>query len=103
MMRGERTGREFRLGDEVKVKVTNVTVEESSIDFEIVGMVKAAGRERRQTPKVIIASRSAKQPDRGGKRSDKDSKGKPKAKGKPSQKKRFFEDVAKKKKKKRKK
>ncbi|XKH50710.1 ribonuclease R [Chryseomicrobium palamuruense] len=104
IMRGERTGREFRLGDEVKVKVTNVTVEESSIDFEVVGMIKAAGRERRQTPKVIHASRSGKPAERNGDKRGKDAKsGKPKAKGKPSQKKRFFEDVAKKKKKKRKK
>ncbi|MFC4355132.1 ribonuclease R [Chryseomicrobium palamuruense] len=102
IMRGERTGKEFRIGDEVKVRVSNVTVEESSIDFEIVGMVKNASRERRQTPKVIVASKSGKRDDKGG-RGAKDGKDKPKSKGKPSQKKRFYEDVAKKKKKKRKK
>lgn len=101
IMRGERTGKEFRIGDEVKVRVSNVTIEESSIDFEIVGMVKSASRERRQSPKVIVASKSGKRDEKGG-RGAKDGKDKPKSKGKPSQKKRFYEDVAKKKKKRKK-
>ncbi|MGM9950540.1 MAG: ribonuclease R, partial [Lysinibacillus sp.] len=42
MMVGERTGRQFRIGDEVKVRVANVVIEESSVDFEIVDMVQSA-------------------------------------------------------------
>jgi ribonuclease R len=43
-MIGERTGKIYRLGDSVKVKVANVNVDERSIDFEIVG--SKARRER---------------------------------------------------------
>lgn len=41
---GERTGKQFRIGDVVRVRVANVNVEERSIDFEIVGMRKSASR-----------------------------------------------------------
>lgn len=37
-MIGERTGKIFRIGDEVSVRVANVNKEERAIDFEIVGM-----------------------------------------------------------------
>jgi ribonuclease R len=37
-MIGERTGKIFRIGDEVSVRVVNVNKEERAIDFEIVGM-----------------------------------------------------------------
>ena len=40
MMIGERAGKQFRLGDEVTVRVIAVKPEESAIDFEIVGMNK---------------------------------------------------------------
>ena len=53
IMIGERTNRQFRIGDEVKVRVANVIIEESSIDFEIVGMVTSYGRTRKDAPKVI--------------------------------------------------
>ena len=35
---GERHAKVFRIGDEVKVKVTHVDVDERMIDFQIVGM-----------------------------------------------------------------
>ena len=38
IMIGEHTGKQFRLGDEVTVKVAAVKPEESAIDFELVGM-----------------------------------------------------------------
>ncbi|MBO8165472.1 MAG: ribonuclease R [Brevibacillus sp.] len=41
---GERTGKQFRIGDVVQVRVTGVNVEERTIDFEIVGMKKRASR-----------------------------------------------------------
>lgn len=70
-MRGERAGRVFRIGDEVKVRVANVNVDESSVDFEIVGMIESFGsRPRRVTPKVITAGRSSTK-RRGDERRDK--------------------------------
>lgn len=57
MMIGERTGRQFRIGDEVKIRVANVVIEESSVDFEIVDMVSSPRPARRQTSKVIHAGR----------------------------------------------
>ncbi len=86
MMKGERTGREFRIGDEVRIRVTNVIIEESSVDFEIVGMVKSFGdgRARKATPKVIHAGRggSRKRSDGAGegKREDKKRSGKSRGK-----------------------
>lgn len=52
---GERTGKQFRIGDVVQVRVANVNVDERTIDFEIVGMTKASGfrGSRERTPKVI--------------------------------------------------
>lgn len=120
VMIGERTGRQFRIGDEVKVRVANVVIEESSVDFEIVDMVQSAGsRPRRVAPKVITAGRSDKkrgerserrdkrgskgkrgEKDKGGKRSsssDRDPRGRRKdGKDKPK----FYEGIAKKGKKK---
>lgn len=70
MMIGERTGRQFRIGDEVKIRVSNVVIEESSVDFEIVGMVGNARPTRRQTSKVIHAGRRE-----GGRRKDQERTG----------------------------
>ena len=57
MMIGEHTGKQFRIGDEVTVKVVAVKPEESAIDFEIVGMKQSFHRARRETPKVIHAKK----------------------------------------------
>ena len=38
---GERTAKMYRIGDEVKVKVVGVNLEEHTIDFEIAGIVKS--------------------------------------------------------------
>ncbi|CAM5199078.1 Ribonuclease R OS=Ureibacillus acetophenoni OX=614649 GN=rnr PE=3 SV=1 [Ureibacillus acetophenoni] len=109
IMVGEHTGRIFRIGDEVQVRVTNVVIEESSVDFEVVGMVKShAGRTRKAAPKVIHAGRSGggrgdkkdkKEDGRPGRRRDDKKPGERKVK----QKQRFYEGVAKKGKKKKKK
>ncbi|MGE7953159.1 ribonuclease R [Lysinibacillus xylanilyticus] len=58
IMIGERTNRQFRIGDEVTVRVANVIIEESSIDFEIVGMVTSYGRTRKAAPTVIHARKN---------------------------------------------
>lgn len=92
IMVGEHTGRIFRIGDEVKVRVANVNLDESSIDFEIVDMVESSHKIRRDAPRVILAERKQK------KRNDEEERGR---KGK-KKKEKFYEGVAKKKKKKRK-
>lgn len=95
IMIGEHTGRIFRIGDEVKVRVANVSIEEHSIDFEVVDMVKSANRTRKETPKVIHA---VKKPRRRSESEDRKNKGRS---GKRDKK--FYEGVAKKGKKKKKK
>ncbi len=74
IMIGEHTNRQFRIGDEVKVRVANVVIEESSVDFEIVGMVKQfAGRTRKAAPKVIHAGKKGEGGSgRGDRRGKKD-------------------------------
>ncbi|WP_042476502.1 ribonuclease R [Bacillus ndiopicus] len=73
---GERTGRQFHIGDEVTVRVTNVIIEESSIDFEVVGMVTSHGRRpRKETPKVIHAGRSEKKRGERSERRDPKKRG----------------------------
>lgn len=80
-MRGERAGRVFRIGDEVKVRVANVNVDESSVDFEIVDMIESFGsRPRRITPKVITAGRGGSK-RRGGERSERRDKRGPRGNG----------------------
>lgn len=96
MMIGEHTGKQFRIGDEVTIRVVSVKPEESAIDFEIAGMKQSFHRARKETPKVI----HAKKPSSGGsRRGDSDKPKGEKKKGAPSQKKKFYEGVAKKKKK----
>ncbi|WP_231885816.1 MULTISPECIES: ribonuclease R [unclassified Sporosarcina] len=90
MMIGERSGKQYRLGDEVTVKVIAVKPEESTIDFEIVGMKQDFRRTRKETPKVI----HAKKKDGDNKSGDK-SKDKKKT-GTYSKKKKFYEGAAKK-------
>ena len=100
IMIGEHTAKQYRIGDEVTVRVAAVKPEESSIDFELADMKKRFHRPRKETPKVI----HAKGKPTGGKSSSKP--GAKKDDGKPgakksggSQKKRYYEGVAKKNKK----
>jgi len=85
MLLGERTNRQFRIGDAVRVKVDAVNLDERTIDFTIVGMPKREQSRRRQ-PTTIKAKegRPKKDDKRGGRgRDDKRPKrGKP---GKPGQ------------------
>lgn len=92
-MIGERTGNIFRIGDEIEVKVVNVNVDETSIDFEVVGMKPRAERKPKDKPKVIVGG--GKRNERGRKPTDtngKDDKSKPKGKRK---KKPFYENAPK--------
>ena len=90
MMIGEHTGKQFRLGDEVTVRVAAVKPEESAIDFEIVGMKQSFNRTKRESPKVIHTK---------GPGNTKNKTDKPKENRKPkstNDKKKYFEGVAKK-------
>lgn len=59
MMIGERTGKTFRIGDEVKVRVAAVDLTNKTIDFE---MVEMRGRKKTapRQPKIIKASKREK-------------------------------------------
>ena len=90
MMIGEHTGKQFRIGAEVTVRVVAVKPEESAIDFEIVGMKESFHRTRRESPKVIHAKKS-----NGSDKQSSNSNGKKKPQGTNSKKK-YYEGVAKK-------
>ena len=93
MMIGERTAKQYRIGDEVKVRVTSVKPEEQSVDFEIVGMKENARPNRKDSPKVIMSGKGksrgqgagrgksqgngkGKKPAAGGAKSDGDKRNK---------------------------
>lgn len=59
-MIGERTGKIYRLGDTVKIKVMKVNVDERSIDFEIVGAAKKNQKRTAGPGKVIKLSDSGR-------------------------------------------
>ncbi len=95
MMIGEHTGKQFRIGSEVTVRVVAVKPEESSIDFELVGMKQTFHRTRRESPKVIHAKKRNGEKQRGK------TPAKPGKSRATNNKKKFYEGVAKKSKKQR--
>ena len=95
-MIGEHTGKQFRLGDEVTVKVAAVKPEESAIDFELVGMKPTFHRARREAPKVIHAKKPGTETQK--RRAQAQGQSQSKDGNKSGSKKKYFEDVAKKKK-----
>ncbi len=96
-MIGERTGKVFRIGDEIIVRVVKVDKDERAIDFEVVGM-KSNRRPRNDKPHMISLDKKGK----GDKKAKKDSrKSDRNDQGKKKKKKgAFYEGVAKKPKKK---
>jgi ribonuclease R len=74
---GERTGKIYRIGDEITVRVINVNKEERIVDFEIVGMKKSRRKAKKETPTII----------EGKKKKQKEKKEK--------KKKKFYEDIPK--------
>ncbi|MUG71339.1 ribonuclease R [Paenibacillus validus] len=58
---GERTSKIFRLGDEVKVRVSRVNMDERTIDFEMVDM-----KPRQQKVSLVDALKAVRQGKRGG-------------------------------------
>jgi len=63
-MIGERTGKVFRIGDEITVRVVKVDKDERSIDFEVVGMKGSRPVDRDRTPKVFKTGSSERKPRR---------------------------------------
>ncbi|WP_100405392.1 ribonuclease R [Bacillus solitudinis] len=94
-MIGERTGHVFRIGDEIEVRVVSVNVEESSIDFEIVGMKARQPRERKSRPTVIAGGKRKPRtgaPAAAGRTAGQDEKGPSKGRHK-KKKKPFYENA----------
>ncbi|GAA4718125.1 ribonuclease R [Brevibacillus fulvus] len=63
---GERTGKQFRIGDVVQVRVANVNVDERAIDFEIVGMKKTNHFRPRERGGKVIDARGGQRGQRKG-------------------------------------
>jgi ribonuclease R len=63
-MIGERTGKVYRIGDEISIRVVNVNKDERSIDFEVVGM-KGTRRPDTKTAPRVIQSGDRKKPTKG--------------------------------------
>lgn len=58
-MVGERTGRVFRLGDKVKVRVVRVNLDERKIDFELAEQPKSSGSPgAKKSAKVKVSSKA---------------------------------------------
>lgn len=85
---GERTGKVFRIGDKVEVKVLNVNIDERMIDFSIVGM-EPKKVDRRVRPVNI---RTEKKGGRSKEQQNKHKKGR--AKGKSNNNKPFYKAKA---------
>jgi ribonuclease R len=102
-MIGERTGKVYRIGDEITVRVINVNKEERIVDFEVVGMKGNRRKTAKDAPLVIEGKKERKKRKKPGKESMDDEW----STKKPKKKKKFYEDIpnlkAKKKKKKKRK
>ena len=75
-MIGERTGKVFRIGDEITVRVVNVNKDERAIDFEIVGMKRIRRRDPKKDGKVFSTGSVSRAPRKGKSDKDADRKGK---------------------------
>ncbi|MBM7690994.1 ribonuclease R [Peribacillus deserti] len=117
-MIGERTGKVFRIGDEITIRVSNVNKDERAIDFEIVGMKNNRQNETGEKRVFKTSAGGRRKDDKGGpgksgqggqggsqgRRGGKSEKpGAGSSDSKPRRKKKFFENApaAKRKKKKR--
>ncbi|HET7658723.1 MAG TPA: ribonuclease R, partial [Bacillales bacterium] len=64
---GERTGNVFRIGDDVKIRVMKVDLDERTIDFELVQMKKPRNKTRKARPTVIQGRKKNGKPGGKGK------------------------------------
>lgn len=55
MLVGERTGKQYRIGDEVEIRVAHVNLDERSIDFELVD-IKPRKKRRKHKPTVVTTT-----------------------------------------------
>jgi ribonuclease R len=78
---GERTGRTYRIGDQVRVKLIRANKEERTLDFEVVSGGGVATKRTRKQPLAINATREGK-----GKKVSSKSKGRDKGKVKSREK-----------------
>lgn len=117
-MIGERTGKVYRIGDEITVRVINVNKDERSIDFEVVGMKGTRRPDTKSAPRVIQSERKKPAKGRSQKRKDESNiddytfeigwttkgpgTGKPGTGKKKKKNKKFFENAPKQKRKKKK-
>lgn len=101
-MIGERTGKVFRIGDEIDIRVSNVNKEERAIDFEIIGMKVSRPRPSGEK-KIFKANSGERKRGRGGNSGRNESKGGSRggnrnsdsssSERKPKKKKKFFENA----------
>ncbi|MFT8321709.1 MAG: ribonuclease R [Bacillus sp. (in: firmicutes)] len=100
-MIGERTGKVFRIGDEITIRVVNVNKDERAIDFEIVGMKGTRRRDPKKDGKVFSTGSTSKSPRKGKSSRDKEkSSGSGESKRKGKKERKFFENAPKAKRKK---
>jgi ribonuclease R len=62
---GRRTGKQYRLGDRVRVCVAHVDVDRRQLDFRIVAMVSSAGRKKKSAAEEPAFTRNRKGAARG--------------------------------------
>ncbi|WP_010631950.1 ribonuclease R [Sporolactobacillus vineae] len=67
-MIGERSGKMYRIGDKIQVKVLDVNMDESAVDFEVVGMEPPKPRIRKSRPTIIQNKERSGGPSGGRKR-----------------------------------
>ena len=57
LLQGERTGRRFRLGDRVQIRVVRVDLQSTKIDFVLEAAPDASGKKSRQAKKASTHTR----------------------------------------------
>ncbi|WP_044893001.1 ribonuclease R [Bacillus alveayuensis] len=85
-MIGERTGKVYRIGDEITVRVINVNKEERIVDFEVVGMKGNRRKTAKDAPHVIEGKKERKKRKKRNLEDEWSAK-------KPKKKKKFYEDI----------
>ncbi|KPC97441.1 Ribonuclease R [Geobacillus sp. BCO2] len=65
-MIGERTGKMYRIGDEITVRVINVNKDERIVDFEVVGMKGRRSPKAKAAPVVIEGKKQKQAKGKGG-------------------------------------
>ncbi len=85
-LKGERTGKRFRLGDTIRVRVGRVDLEEAKIDFDLVDGEVAKGEKRWEKQKDNKGQSKPKQSSKSEKKQSKTKPSRGKGKGKKTNK-----------------